>query len=265
MNSPSKLKIWAAIGAVSAVIWGIFLIAMIPDPQPVDEQLESFSSIAKANDKWHRGVLLHRMGDLDAAQKLYDEALVELPEEPLVYLFRGRVEYDRGNYDGAIAIYNQWLDKEPDFSWALNARAIAKYKKGDKAGCMADLERAIEVDPKYAGPIMNKGVIKKLEGDLEGAMELVNQASNMEPGAIPDRLTWSNIADIQFEMGNFAESKKALDVVIRHHPEYFPAYSHRARVLRQMGETTLAQQDEAAYAKLRKEFEDSMKDLKPGE
>lgn len=259
MKSGTKIKVWGIIGGVSALIWGVFFIAMTPNPEPVDEQLEAFTIGAKANDNWHNAALLHRIGEYDKAEKLYDEALKTLPDNEYIWLLRGQLEYDRGDYAKAITVYDEFLTIRPDFSWTLNARGIAKYKNGDKEGCMADLNRALELDPTYLGPLLNKGVIRRLEGDLDGALKLVTEAINADPDAVPDRLLYENLAEIYFQQGNFEESKKALDTIITFHPEYFPAYRNRARVLRELGQTQQAQQDEATYQTTRKAFEDSVK------
>lgn len=261
MNSAAKAKTWGIIAAVSAVIWAIFLIGLVPDPPPLDEQIEAFALTARADDQWHNAARLHRFGYLDEAEKLYDEALITKPEHTTLLLLRGKLEFDREQYENAIGYYNKALDVKPGFSWALNARAIAKYRMGDREGAMVDLDQAIKLDPDYAGSLLNKSVIYRLEGDLDTALEYWKKSDAVIPGVPTDRASLENLAEIHFELRNFEESKIALDSLLQHHPDYYLAYKHRAKVYRAMGEMDLAQRDDSAFVQARKAFEAELADL----
>lgn len=93
------------------------------------------------------GVLRDR-GEVDKAQKAFEEALAKQPEDVSVRLDLGDLSLDLGRHDDAIKQYEWVLQREPGNEWAQPSLHYARYvKSGDKPSRDA-LEALADVDKK---------------------------------------------------------------------------------------------------------------------
>ena len=93
------------------------------------------------------GVLRDR-GEVDKAQKAFEEALAKQPDDVSVRLDLGDLSLDLGRHDDAIKQYEWVLAREPQNDWAQPSVHYARYvKTGDKPSRDA-LEALAAVDKK---------------------------------------------------------------------------------------------------------------------
>jgi tetratricopeptide (TPR) repeat protein len=100
-----------------------------------------------------QGIELSNRGKFDEAVAKFNEAQRLQPNNPSVYVYRGRVKYAKNLNQEAINDLNQALKIEPNFAEAYNVRAQVYFTMEDFDQALADLEKAqslgFKVDTDY--------------------------------------------------------------------------------------------------------------------
>jgi tetratricopeptide (TPR) repeat protein len=92
------------------------------------------------------GLIAHKQDDLARALQLYDRALASDPEDTDVLLDRGIALLDAGRLPEARAAFARVLELEPDRARAHLFAAIAAYRTSAYSEALSHLERAGELD-----------------------------------------------------------------------------------------------------------------------
>ena len=95
-----------------------------------------------ADQRFRQAQLQHHKGHLEAALRLYTEAIQLNPSHVLAYVARGGILGSLENYDGAIADYNAALDLNPELAGAYGGRGLARYRSGETTAGAQDLLQA---------------------------------------------------------------------------------------------------------------------------
>jgi tetratricopeptide (TPR) repeat protein len=97
-----------------------------------------------------RAIGYQRSGQIDRSMKLLDAALRARPEEPEVWLFRGRYRVEKGECTEAVADFEKATRLAPKNASAFASLGLARLCAGDKAGARKELQRSLEIDPGQA-------------------------------------------------------------------------------------------------------------------
>ena len=89
-------------------------------------------------------------GRSDRAERslgLLEAAVAARPEEPELWLFRGRYRIDGGDCGGALADFERAVELAPERAPAYASVATARVCLGDRQGAVAALHRSLEIEP----------------------------------------------------------------------------------------------------------------------
>lgn len=166
---------------------------------------------------FNRAMILLRKGEIDAAARDVDKAILLKPEEIVLYQGRAVIRFQKRDYEGALADYERILAKDPNFIGALLGRGYFRYQKADFDGAFADFDRAVKVYPEYASAIINRGVVQGLKGNIAEAIIDFKKAIAIKADIASDA-----------KNGNFSTSFGELNEFIALHPKNARAYQVRA-------------------------------------
>jgi Tfp pilus assembly protein PilF len=94
-----------------------------------------------------RAIGYQRSGQLDRALKLLDAAAAAKPDEPEVWLFRGRYRLDRKDCAGALMDFERAARLAPANPAAFASQGIAQLCLDDAAAARASFQRSLQLDP----------------------------------------------------------------------------------------------------------------------
>ncbi|MFI4954557.1 MAG: tetratricopeptide repeat protein [Gammaproteobacteria bacterium] len=154
---------------------------------------KSVQQIPSADDLFSKAIALHKIGNLDDAQKLYQSLLVSYPERVDVANMLGTICFQQGNFvegirllekaiiikpdyveayynlglalqrlnrdEDALVNYNKVVAIEPNHAEAYNNRGIALYNLRQYSEALASLDKAIEINPNYIEACKNRKLI----------------------------------------------------------------------------------------------------------
>lgn len=103
-----------------------------------------------------------------------------------------------GEIDAAIKLYTQALAQAPNDYNILSDRGVAYLHKNDKFRCFGDFNLAIELQPNYSYRYASRAFAKKHFGDIDGAIEDYEIAVNLDPD---DAVAHNNLGMLLEEKG----------------------------------------------------------------
>ncbi|HET7218920.1 MAG TPA: alkaline phosphatase family protein [Vicinamibacterales bacterium] len=94
-----------------------------------------------------RAIGYQRSGQLDRAVKLLTDAAAAKPDEPEIWLFRGRYRMERQECAGALTDFQRATKLAPSNPAAFASQGVAQMCLNDTAGARASFQRSLELDP----------------------------------------------------------------------------------------------------------------------
>lgn len=136
---------------------------------------------------FYEAVELENQRKFPEAIKKYDELIGLAPDSAVFYYNRGKIKRHLEMHLEAIKDYNLAIAKYPNEVSFWVSRAISEYYSKDTLGAIATYKRSIEIDPLYA-------------------------------------MSYFNLASLLFELKNYQESIKYLDLAIFYQADYVKAH-----------------------------------------
>ena len=135
-----------------------------------------FVAAASTKPKFDEALAVHQLGDIERAEKIYEEILSEKPDFFDALHLLGVIASQKGAYARGIALISQAV--------AINSRShlahfnlgYAKYKLNDFTGAIESYENAITLKPDYAKAHSNRGAALKKLNRLNEALESYEMA-----------------------------------------------------------------------------------------
>jgi Tfp pilus assembly protein PilF len=94
-----------------------------------------------------RAIGYQRNGQLDRAVKLMNDAAAAKPDEPEIWLFRGRYRLERQDCAAALNDFQRAAQLAPGNAAAFASQGIAHMCLNDSAAARASFQRSLELDP----------------------------------------------------------------------------------------------------------------------
>lgn len=125
--------------------------------------------------------MLMRQGNIDEAEKVVSDALVQTPDDPELHYASGVIAQERGDADGARAAFEKAIALKPDFFAALNGLGALQMDAGDHVGAAASFRAAIAQKPDFADAHFNLSLALRAAGDPETALQELEEANRLAP------------------------------------------------------------------------------------
>jgi Flp pilus assembly protein TadD len=94
-----------------------------------------------------RAIGYQRSGRIDRSIRLLNQAAAAKPDEPEIWLFRGRYRVEQGDCAGAVGDFRQATSLAPTNAGAFASLGLAEVCAGDRASARASFERSLQLDP----------------------------------------------------------------------------------------------------------------------
>ncbi|MFL6279515.1 MAG: alkaline phosphatase family protein, partial [Vicinamibacterales bacterium] len=94
-----------------------------------------------------RAIGYQRNGQLDHSISLLNQAAAAKPNEPEVWLFRGRYRVERGECAGAVDDFHQAARLTPNNAAVYASLGLAEMCAGNAAAARANLQKSLQLDP----------------------------------------------------------------------------------------------------------------------
>jgi TolB-like protein len=160
----------------------------------------------------HQEMLRFTPTSLDRAQRLADEGLALIGENPLLLATRGLVSWyylnfsvrpDERYLDEASSFATRALDRDPGAFLGIYLRGLVAAKRGDIEGAVRDIRRACALKPGDAATLELMRFLFTAGRTSDAVLEDAKRIDPLNP------LVWSQIAFARFESGRLAEAEEA--------------------------------------------------------
>lgn len=139
-----------------------------------------------ANEKHEEAYNLAKLGKLDEALVLFEQAMKLSPNNPDIFGDRGVLFIHKKDKNASLSDFNKAIALQPDYSFRYSARAYANDFFGDTEAALKDYEKAIELDPEDAVAYNNLGLVQeklgyqaKAKSNFERADKLSKQEAKL--------------------------------------------------------------------------------------
>jgi len=195
-------------------------------------------------DTLKRGVVAHKQGKLDEAEKIYrsilelqskhSDADYDLDVIATVYNNLGYALQHRGDLEAAIDSYQQAVRVKPDFHEALLNLGLVQQISGDFNSAISSYKNAIKIKPDYEEAYYNMGRALQDKGDLEASVECYRVVIEKRPDSA-DALN-ALAAALQLN-GDLDAAVDTYNQTLKISPSYVEAYNNLALALQAKGNT----------------------------
>src|SRR5438067_1513718 len=162
---------------------------------------------------------LRLLGRLDEAETATEDALKLLPNNVLLLLERGYVEYIRQKYEKAIEFYEAALKREPKNPEALRSRVDALRLLGRLDEAEAAAEDALKLLPDNVSLLVERSYVENSRQEYKKAIGFFDAALKREPKN-PEALKWK-IASLR-ALRHFDDAKMAAEDALKLLPDNAP-------------------------------------------
>jgi len=149
----------------------------------------------------------HQAGQLLEAERLYQDALVQQPNQPQVLYLLGLANHQRGNLDAAVHWYGRAIALQPDYTDAHNNLGALMVQQGHLQQATVHYQAALQTNPNNPRVHTNLGVILQQLGQIDGAISHYQTAIDLEP----------NLAAAHTNLGHALKEVGQLKTAITHY------------------------------------------------
>jgi tetratricopeptide (TPR) repeat protein/SAM-dependent methyltransferase len=175
----------------------------------------------QARYRHNYALMLAQAGELAAAERELEAAIVLEPGSVMSHSYLGMVRQQLGRLDDAAAAYRAALERAPDDPFIANNYGYCLLEKGEVAGALEWFRRSIGREPRNAVTHNNLGAALSTAGDVPGAIAAYRKAVEIDPQYAT---AWFNLGralrEITDDQGTFDAFRNA----VRCGPQFAPAW-----------------------------------------
>ncbi len=146
-----------------------------------------------------------------------------------------------GDLDQAQTVYQRILEVAPNESNALHFHGVLTHQRGDTDTALALIRRSIEIDPTMPDRYSNLGTVLAELGKLDEAAAAYREAIARAPAESQAHANaWNNLGAVLRTQENFTESAQAYEKAIELNPEHADAYNNYGNLLSIQGRVSEA-------------------------
>jgi predicted O-linked N-acetylglucosamine transferase (SPINDLY family) len=176
--------------------------------------------------------LLERSGEIEQAQRLYRQALLDEPENADLWALLGRNCRALGQADLAVASFQQALRLRPELAaaWLDMGKTLREIGRHDEAN--ACLKQAAQLRPDDYDPLNELGILFLQRGDLADAAAWCERALRLRPDAVEPR---SNLGLALMRQGHLEEASRCFKKALSLRPDVAGLHNNLGLVLLNQG------------------------------
>lgn len=183
------------------------------------------------------GVALHQKGDHTRAVQLINRAIALQPGVAAFHCNLGEILRVTGQFERAVACFQTALRLDPRYADAASNLGLVYSTQGRLDEAITLFERAIQEQPLFAMAHNNLGNTYRLKGDRDKAVANFRRAVQINPGLAAAR---SNLGQLLLEMDEPEEALVHCREAVRLQPRMPEAQNNLGNVLRELGQLDAA-------------------------
>ena len=171
---------------------------------------------------------LHRQGELNQAQAMYNEILQSQPQHFDALQLLATIAVQQKNPAAAVELFDRALKLNPRHAGSFNNRGIAlvELKRFDEA--LESYDCALRVNPDYAEALNNRGVALQNANHGEESLESFDRALMIRPDYAEAH---NNRGNALCGLKRSQEALESCDCALTLRPDYAEAHNNRGNAL----------------------------------
>lgn len=175
----------------------------------------------------------HQAGNLEQAERLYNEILQRRPRNADAYYGLGNIMQDKGKLDHAITSYQKVIKFKPNFAGAYyNLGSIFK-EKGKFDDAIQYYQRALQLNPHYAGTYNTLGAVLLSKKSFDEAIQYFRMSLRLDPDFDQP---YNNLGLVFQEKGQLDDAIQYYRKALQLNPKYAKAHYNLGNVFREKGQ-----------------------------
>jgi len=163
--------------------------------------------MTSATELLNAAIRHHQAGQLLEAERLYQDALLQQPNQPQVLYLLGLANHQRGNLEVAMQWYRRAIALQPNYTDAHNNLGVLLVQQGNLQQATIHYQAALQTNPNNPRVHTNLGVILQQLGRIQDAIAHYRAAIDLEP----------NLAAAHTNLGHALKELGQLDAAINHY------------------------------------------------
>ena len=185
------------------------------------------------SDLLTKAMALHKSGDLENAEKIYNEILMAVPDNPEIVHFLGIICWQRRDYDRAIELYKKVCASSPsNVQYHLEYAEILKGKQLFKEA-LSEYEKVLTTDPENTIALSETASICIKTGDLESALKSLEKILSIKP-KYPK--AYNDLGFIYLSREKYKEAIGCFQEALKLKNNYFEAYCYLGSAQSSLGQ-----------------------------
>ncbi len=187
----------------------------------LEEAEKGYQEVLKKKPEW--GQVLSALGSLfldqnltNKAKKIFDKAANLTPPDLSACYSLGRLKQLESDHQGAIVIYKSMLDQQPNAGLVWNNLGVAYRETGNPDDAIASFKAAVRFAPQMPEAWNNLGVAQDELDQSEAALDSYKKAIEIQPDYVSPHL---NLGLSLQKSEQFEEAEKHYNVVLKIEPD----------------------------------------------
>lgn len=195
----------------------------------------------------NRGIEYHKQELYKTAIQDYDKAIELDPNFSFTYNNRGIAYMRLNDIKHAIQDYDKAIELNPDYAFAYNNRGVSYRMLNEIDKAISDYNKAIELVPNYAEAYNNRAFYYAQINQIDEAITDIQTSLSLEPN---DPYSLHTHGYIYLQQKLYDQAIELFNKAISFDDKLIDVYRDRAIAYRALGETALAEADEAKVKEL---------------
>jgi predicted O-linked N-acetylglucosamine transferase (SPINDLY family)/SAM-dependent methyltransferase len=199
-----------------------------------------------------------RSGRFDAAGKIYEEILADVPDQPVCLHHLGLIAHRQGDNETAARLIGRAVSVKPGYVEALSNLGAIYRAMGRPDDALAAVQSAIAADPNCVQAYSNLGGALEDLGRLDAALAAYEEAARRNPGFLEASV---NAANLLRKLGRREEALATCEAIIAQRPDAAEPFFSLGNIARELGRPDAALEAFRHAIALRPSFAEAMINL----
>jgi tetratricopeptide (TPR) repeat protein len=189
------------------------------------------------NVEMGRAVKIHRSGNLQKAQEMYQRILADYPDHAQLHYLLGLIAYQSGNHTRALDYITKAINCDPYYPIYYNGLGDVFKAQGDLKKATACYQKAVQLEPDSVEANFNLGSIHHDQLQFEEAIYYFLKTVQVKPDLTEAHY---NTGLAYQAMDKLDEAIASYDKAIHIKPDYPEAHNNKGKALKDKGDLEAA-------------------------